>query len=111
MLAFFEFGEADGGLLIAADFGVAEVFTGEEDAAGGGADGAAGVGVGEPQTAGGELVDVRGGNMLLAVTAKIAVAEIVRQDKENIGRGGGLRLRRGGAEGGEKQAAIHEIPV
>ena len=49
MLAFFEFGEADGGLLIAADFGVAEVFTGEEDASGGGADGSAAVVVGEAE--------------------------------------------------------------
>jgi hypothetical protein len=47
----------------------------------------------------------------LAVTAEIAVAEIVRQDEEDVGRGGGLRLRRGGAEGGEEGAAIHDIPV
>ena len=105
VLAFFEFGEADGGLLVAADFGVAEVFTGEEDAAGGSADGSAAVVLGEAEPFGGEPVDVGRGDFLLAVASEFAPAEVVGEDEDDVwGRGGGG----GWEEGGEEEQEFEE---
>lgn len=100
VLALVEFGEGGRGLAIAADFGMAEVFAGEEGAACGGADGSAGEVLGEACSFAGEAVEVRGLDLLLAEAAEFAVAEVICDDENDV-EGFGLD---GGEEGEEKGA-------
>ncbi len=74
--------------LVAADAGVAGVQAGHEDAAGRGADRGAGVALGEAAAFGGEFVYVRSLDMFLAVTAEIAVSEVIGHDENNVGFAG-----------------------
>jgi hypothetical protein len=62
------------------------VAAGEEDAAGGGADGGAGVVVGELDPFAGEAVDVGRLDLFLAVTTEFAVAEVIGEDEDEVGR-------------------------
>ncbi len=62
-----------------------------EHAPGGGADGASGVVVGEAHAFGGHAVQVGRLDEALAVGAEVAVAQIVGQDEDDVGR----VLRRG----------------
>jgi hypothetical protein len=102
VLAFLEFGKTPHGLAVAADFGMAEVHAGHQHAARRGADGRAGVVAGEPGTFGGELVEMRGADLLLSVTSKFAIAEVVGDDEDNVFRGGGDggALQGDGGDGG-----------
>ena len=89
VLALAEFGEMAVCLDVSADFGVAEVAAGHEDAARRRADRSAGVVAGEAGAFGGELVEVRGADFFLSVAAEFAVAEVVRDDEDQVFRGGG----------------------
>lgn len=86
---------------VLADGGVAAVQSGEEGAAGGGADRGGGVGVGEAQSLGGQGVQARGVDQFLAVGTEFAVAEVVGEDDHEVRpprRGpGGRHDRRGRA--------------
>lgn len=84
----FEEGDAAG---VGTHAGVAHVFAGHQDATRRGADGAAGVGVGEAGAFSGQLIDVGGLDVLLAVAAGIAPAHVVSHDPDDIG----LALLRG----------------
>jgi hypothetical protein len=87
---------------------VAGVLAGHETAAGRGAYGAAGVGLGEANAFGGEAADVRGADALLAIAFEVAEAEVVGEDEEDVGAGGGwLREGGGGGGGAEEVAASH----
>ena len=69
---------------VAADFSVAEVTPGEEDAAGGGADRSPGVVSGEADTFAGETVDVGSLDFLLSVTTEFSVAEVIGEDENDV---------------------------
>ena len=86
--------QAHFGLAIAADGGVAGVLAGHEAAARRRADGAAGVGLGEAHALGGQAVQVRREDVLLAVAAEVAVAEVVGQDEDDVGARRLSRARR-----------------
>ena len=64
-----------------------------EGASGGGADGVAGVVLGELHALGGEFIDVGGFYLFLAVTADFCIAEIVCEDVDYVwfAGGGGFR--------------------
>ena len=95
---------AAGGAAVAADAGVAGMQAGHEGAAGGGTDGAAGVALGEAHAGGGEGIDVGSADALLAVTAEVAVAEVVGEDEQDVRpRWRVGRFRWGGEEDGEEQ--------
>ena len=79
---------------------MAGVIPGHERRAGGGTDGTAGVGLGEADAFGGEAVEVRSFDPFLAVTAEIAVAEVVGHDENDVRR---ALLRK---EGVEELAAV-----
>ena len=90
---------------VAADFGVTEVFAGHEDAAGGGADGGAGVVMGEAGAGGGEGVEMGGGDFFLAEGADFAPAEVIGEDEDDVGfflGGQALGKQGGGEEEGEE---------
>ena len=53
--------------------------------AGWGANGAAGIKIGEPHAFGGELVEVGRFDSALAVTTQISIAQIVREDQNDVG--------------------------
>ena len=69
---------------VAPDANVTGVQAGHERGAGGGADSAAGVALGEAQPFGGKPIDVRSLDFHLPVAAEIAVAEIIGEDKNDI---------------------------
>jgi hypothetical protein len=92
--------------LVAADAGVAGVEACHQRAAGRGADGAAGVDLGEAGTFGGHAVDVWRLDFLLAVAAEVAVAEIVGEDEDDVGRAA-LGENRDGEGGQEGASAEH----
>ena len=73
------------GVAVVADFGVAEVAAGHEDASGRSAHGCSGVVVGELETVLGELVKVGRFDLGLAVGSDFAVAEIVGENEDDIG--------------------------
>ena len=80
---------------IVAHGGVAGMFAGHEDTARGRADGVAGVGTGEFHARGGERVDAGRLDLLLSVAAELAVAEIIREDEDDVGLFGAGQERRG----------------
>jgi hypothetical protein len=89
VLAFIEFRETEAfRLAVAADFGVAEVFAGEQHTARGRADRSTAVVAGEAGALGGETINVRCADFFLPVAAEFAVAEVVGQDEDEV------RLRR-----------------
>jgi len=69
---------------VAANGSVAGVETSHQAGARGGADGAAGVALGEANAFGGEAIDVRGFDFRLAVAAQIAIAQIIGEDEDNV---------------------------
>ena len=71
--------------LVAADRGVAVVLARHERASRRRADRRAGVGLGEPHALGREPVDVRRLDELLPETAEVAVAEVIREDEDDVG--------------------------
>ena len=73
------------GITIVPDFGMAEVASRKKHTTGRGTDRRSGVVVGETDSLGGEAVDVWSFDFLLAVAAKFAVAEVVGQDKDDVG--------------------------
>ena len=95
--AFFEslgdglFGIGDGPLALGLDLsvvtdkGVAGVFPGDQDAARGGADGIAAVVAGKAHTLFCKAIKVRGADSLLSVAAEFGVAQVICQDKDNVG--------------------------
>jgi hypothetical protein len=65
---------------------------GKEAVTAGRADGGGGLGVGEAQPFAGEPVDVRRGDFGYGVvTADIPVAEVIGEDEDDVGWGGGSR--------------------
>ena len=105
-----EFGERDGvggdgelalglHLAVVADERVAGMLARHEHAAGRGADVVAGVVVGELQALGGEAIEVGRADDFLTERAEVAVAEIVGEDEDDIGRA----RRRGGRGGGRRE--------
>ena len=62
---------------------------GEYAGAGGGAERAGGVGLGEADAAGGEFIDVGGFAEGAAVDGGVAPAEVVGEDEDDVGRAGG----------------------
>ena len=75
------------GITIAADFGVSQMLAGEENTAGGGADGSAGVMVAEANAFLGQLVNVGGLDFGLTVGSEFAVSEVIGEDEDDIGFG------------------------
>lgn len=76
---------ADGGeAIVAAHGSVAGVESGEEDAAGGTADGGSGVGVGEAHAFAGELVDVGREEFFAAHVAGLEVAPFVEHEVDDV---------------------------
>ena len=73
------------GHAVSADQGVAGVQAGHEAAPRRGADRAAGVAVGEADSLGGHLVEAGRLDELLPLAAQIAVAEVIGQEKDDIG--------------------------
>ena len=71
-------------LAVVADGGVAGVLAGHQAAARRGADGAAGVELRELHPLGRHAVDVRRLDLLLAVAAEFAVAEVVGDDEHDV---------------------------
>src|SRR5262245_16952871 len=69
---------------VAADGAVAGVLAGHEGAAAGSADGAAGVKLRELHPRGGQLVDVRRLDLVLAIAAEVAIAQIVGKDEDDV---------------------------
>ena len=97
-------------LPVRAHLGVAGVLAREEDAARRGADRRAGVPVGEPDTALGDGVDARRLDVLLAVAAELAGAQVIHEDDHDVGAGrvawpavGQGRGGAGGEERGERE--------
>lgn len=86
-----------GDLAVAAEVGVPGMVAGEEDAARGQAGGGAGVVLGEAHPALGHRVEPRGADELLPVAAEVAVAEVVGEDVDEVGRA--LSGKRGDREG------------
>ena len=82
---------------VVAGRGVAGVAAGHQHRARRGADRVAAVVPGEDHPFAGEAVDVRGADDLLAVEADFAVAEVVRQDEDDVRTG--LRAEDGGQQG------------
>jgi hypothetical protein len=78
-------------LRVAADVRVAHVVAGHQGAPGRRADGAPGIVLGEPHPFGGHLVEARGLELLLAVAAQVAPAQVVRVDEDDVGLLLGLR--------------------
>ena len=72
---------------VAADAGVAGVEPLHEAGPRRRADRVAGVGVGEAHALAGEAVDVRSEDLFLAVAAKVAPAEIIGEDEDDVGLG------------------------
>ena len=64
---------------------MADVKAGHEHAARRGADGRAGIGIGESHAVGGQAIEIRRFDLLLAVAAEVAVAEVIGQDEDDIG--------------------------
>ena len=85
------------------------VLAGEKGAAGGGADGAIGVGLGEVDAFGGEAVDMGGAEVFGAAEAEVSGAEVVGEEEDDIGGAFGLGAEdEGGAgEGPQGMAAVH----
>ncbi len=71
---------------VAADQRVARMQAGHQAAARRSADRASGVVIGEAHPLGGKLIDIRRFDCLLPVAAQVAVAQIVGQNENNIGR-------------------------
>ncbi len=80
-------------LRVAANEAAAGVQTGHQHAAGGGADGGAGIELGEPDALRRHPVQVRRPNRGMPVAAEIAVAEIVREDDDDVWSRTRLRAR------------------
>src|SRR5207302_331400 len=120
--AFEEPGDGDGvggdrllafrlGLDVVADLRVAGVLAGHEDAARWGADGIAGVVLGEAQALGGELVEVGRPDLLLPVAAELGVTEIVGEDVDDVGLlrvAGPARSERDKDDADGKEETCHE---
>ena len=89
-------------LAVVADERVAGMLARHEHAAGRGADVVAGVVVGELQALGGEAVEVGRADNFLTERAEVAVAEIVGEDKNDVGRTVRGRVGQGGEEDREE---------
>ncbi len=87
---------------VAPHAGVAGVAPGHEHGARGRADRRAGVEVGEAQALGGQPVEVRRANELLAVGADVAVAEVVGEDEDDVRPRRGSREHRRGRQDGRQ---------
>jgi hypothetical protein len=107
----------DGGFLIAhpkfrtpvaAHGGVAAVLSGHQRAPGGRANRGPGVGLREARAGGGQAVQVGGTDALLAVAAKISVAQVIGQDEEDVGQPGGGAARH---QRRRRQSAAQELPA
>src|SRR6185437_14628432 len=70
---------------VTADRGMAGMETRHEARAGRCADGGTGIALGEAHSVGGHAVDIGRMDLLLALVAYIAIAEIVGEDKDDIG--------------------------
>jgi len=73
------------------------MLAGQERTSRASADGGTCVSRGELQAFGGELVYVRGADLLLAVAAEVAITEVIGKDEDNVWGGAqlpGRRLRR-----------------
>ena len=79
------------GLDVAADGGVAGMPPGHQAAAGRSTDGGTRIRLGEAKSLGGHAVQIRGLDLLLTITPEIAVAEIIGEDKNDVGPEGGSR--------------------
>ena len=89
--------------------GVSAVLSGHEGCAGGSRHWATGIGLGKAHPFGGHAVDVRGGDILLAVATEIAVAHIVTHDIDDVGSLLGLGGEGGkGAESDEGICFLHD---
>ena len=89
---------------VAADRGMAGVVAGHQATARRGADGAAGVALREAHALRGQAVEVRRLDLLLAVAAEVAIAQVVGQDENDVGRSGRIGrdgpMRKEQGEGG-----------
>ncbi len=79
------------GLDVPSDGGVAGVPPGHQAAAGWRTDCGTRIRLGEAKSLGGHAVQIRGLDLLLTVTPEIAVAEIIGEDKNDVGPEGGSR--------------------
>ena len=80
---------------VAADAGMAGVEALHEAGSGWRADRVAGVGVGEAHAFGCDAVDVGGEDVFLTVAAEVAPAQVVGEDKDDVGAVGGFGLSNG----------------
>jgi len=64
--------------------------------------------LGETEAARGEAVDVWGGDAFCTVAADVAVAEVVGDDDDDVGRGGG---RGECGDGAEREQRAHELTM
>ena len=71
-------------LLVAADVSVSGVLPGHQGGAGRGADGAAGVCLGETHAFLCQAVDVGGEDVFLPVAGKVAIPHVITQDKDDV---------------------------
>ena len=74
---------------VRANRGVSHVHPGHQDAPRGSANGAARIGVREDHALGRHAIDVRSEDLVLAVAAELAVAEVVGHDEHDVWRAGG----------------------
>jgi hypothetical protein len=88
MLAFSKLGKAYFGLLITSDFRMPKVPTGHEDATRGSTNRCTRIMLRESHTVASELVDMWSRDFVLAVTTEFPVAQIIRQNKDDIARWG-----------------------
>lgn len=95
----FFFWEAEAGFFVSVAGGVEFVSeaggdaAGHEAGAGGGAIGAADVCLGEADAVGGDGIDVWGGDFGVALAGEFSVSEVIGEEDDNIGRGGGRIAR------------------
>jgi hypothetical protein len=100
-------GQTDGGILRAPGEGalVAEalgIAAGDQAGAVGRAVGVGDVGAGKDHAAGGDAVEPGGGDFLGAVEADVAVAELVGEDDDDVGRAGGRGCLESGGQRDEE---------
>lgn len=91
----------DIGAAVVPDEGVSGVLAQQQGGAGGGADGAARIGLGETDPFGRHPIEAGRENLFLPVAAEVAVAQVVGQNEEDIGPGARLRGR-GPGQGGRR---------
>lgn len=75
------------GISVASDFGVSQMLSGHQDAAGRGTDGGPGVVVGEADSLLGQLINVGRFDFLLSVGTQFAISEVIGEDEDDVGLG------------------------